>query len=98
MITRFLNWLEDTRPELAVRGVTVTLNVNLPSGKQSVWVELMSDRALGRLTFWESGEFFWELHELGANNDLLEPALTTHGRIESDQECRGAFSQFLDQI
>lgn len=56
LLGEFENWCRENQESLRARGLRIKLSAITWSAKPSRYVDIESDKALGRLTVWSSGE------------------------------------------
>jgi hypothetical protein len=71
MLDAFCRWAQRAIAELPA-GVEARLTLNSPSENSSARLDLDAPAYMGRITCWNSGDFYWEILDSNSGRDVMD--------------------------
>jgi hypothetical protein len=82
MINTLEIWVEEHQDELLGRGLSARFSRGPAFDKASVWLDIDSQKRLGRLTFWSTGEAVLSIADIQSGESIAEEQRQINSPVE----------------
>lgn len=93
MLNTFHYWAQETIPSLPV-GIEAHLTRGTASGNTAARIDFDTSARMGRITCWDSGNFYAEILDTGSGQNLLD----RHGKVDSVAGLSALLGAFLELL
>jgi hypothetical protein len=93
MLDTFCRWAQQAITSLPA-GVRAQLTLNAPSENSSARLDLDTPVYMGRVTCWNSGDFYWQILDMRSGRDVLDQ----HGKFEPAATVEMSLQPFLREF
>ena len=93
MLNTFYSWAQDTIASLPA-GIDARLTPGLASGNTAARIDFDTPARLGRITCWDSGNFYAEILDTESGENLLDQ----HGNAQSTASFNHLLHSFLKTL
>lgn len=93
MLNTFHHWAKETIPSLPA-GVEAYFTPGTASGNTAARIDFDAPVRMGRITCWDSGDFYAEILDMGSGQNLLE----RHGKVDSIAGLSALLGSFLEML
>jgi hypothetical protein len=91
MLDDFLTWAQSLRQDSALTNATLEVALNAPCDNRSARLDIETSARLGRITLWQSREFFAEVLDIASEETVFQQ----YGVVEHPHDFHATFSGFL---